>query len=263
MTPFPLSAYQSAFARALNAANPLTVAPELAALVQQPGFAVYRNTVLKGCIDALQANYPAVARLVGDEWFRAAAAEFVRGNPPERPMLIEYGEEFAGFLAVFEPAAAMSYLAGVAALDRFWAEAHTAADAAVLDAATLAAMTPERTRDVTLIPHPAARWRWFADQPVYTIWSRNRGDGDPAADLEWRGEGALLTRPHADVRWTSTSAAGVAFLDSCAAGHSIERAVIAALGADPKADLASLVHQLLSVGAFTALAPSISTESVS
>ena len=28
-------------------------------------FAVYRNTVLKGCIDALQANYPTVGQLVG------------------------------------------------------------------------------------------------------------------------------------------------------------------------------------------------------
>jgi hypothetical protein len=71
--------------------------PELPA---PPAFAVYRNTVMKGCIDALQANYPAVARLVGEEWFRAAAAVYARANPPRVPMLAEYGEGFASFPGV-------------------------------------------------------------------------------------------------------------------------------------------------------------------
>jgi len=31
---------------------------------------------MKGCVDALEANFPAVARLVGKEWFRAAATEY-------------------------------------------------------------------------------------------------------------------------------------------------------------------------------------------
>ena len=43
---------------------------------------------MKGCIDALQANYPAVTRLVGEEWFRAAAAVYVRQAPPTNPMLL-------------------------------------------------------------------------------------------------------------------------------------------------------------------------------
>ena len=64
---------------------------ELAALVRQPGFAVYRNTTMKGCIDALQANYPAVTRLVGEEWMRAAAAIFVRADPPTEATLLRYG----------------------------------------------------------------------------------------------------------------------------------------------------------------------------
>ena len=62
-----LETFQDGFANALLALEPsVDCAPELAYLVAQPGFAVYRNTVMKGCIDALQANYPAVARLVGE-----------------------------------------------------------------------------------------------------------------------------------------------------------------------------------------------------
>jgi len=90
-----LAQFQDDFIRALR--DPDRPAP--------PAFAVYRNTVMKGCIDALQANYPAVARLVGEEWFRAAAAVYVREHLPRTPMLLEYGAGFADFLARFEPAA--------------------------------------------------------------------------------------------------------------------------------------------------------------
>ncbi|MEW6690119.1 MAG: DNA-binding domain-containing protein, partial [Pseudomonadota bacterium] len=83
-----LAAFQDAFAAALAADEPRSALPQLGA---QPGFAVYRNTVMKGCIDALQANYPAVERLVGEEWFRAAAAVYARAEPPAHASLLDYG----------------------------------------------------------------------------------------------------------------------------------------------------------------------------
>ncbi len=99
-----LADYQDDFAQALLADDPCSASPALAHLVTQPGFAIYRNTVLKGCIDALQANFPAVARLVGDEWFRAAAAVYARRELPSAPILLSYGRTFPEFLAGFEPA---------------------------------------------------------------------------------------------------------------------------------------------------------------
>ena len=116
-----LRRFQEQFAGALiDPTVSADFAADVAGLLAQPGFAVYRNTVHKGCIDALQANYPAVTRLVGEEWMRAAASEFVRAQLPRSPMLLDYGAEFAAFLAEFEPAAELPYLSGVAQLDRFW-----------------------------------------------------------------------------------------------------------------------------------------------
>ena len=51
-----LARFQDGFAQALLAPEPATapgLTPEIAALARQPGFAVYRNTLMKGCIDAL------------------------------------------------------------------------------------------------------------------------------------------------------------------------------------------------------------------
>ena len=219
----------------------------------QPGFAVYRNTVLKGCVDALLANYPAVARLVGDEWMRAAAAEFARRELPREPILVRYGEGFAEFLTTFAPAADMPYLAEVAVLDRFWSEVHVAADASPLPPSTLAALTPDQLADTSLRVHPAARWRWFDEQPIYSFWSLNRADGEFShADVRWQGEGALLTRPHAQVLRRPLSIGGSAFLDRCAAGARLPDAAAAALAIEPAIDLAALMADLLEAGAFCA-----------
>jgi hypothetical protein len=254
-TPAPgaLARFQDAFARALL--SPAAPAPaEIAALLAQPAFAVYRNTVMKGCVDALQANYPAVTRLVGEEWLRAAAAIYVREALPVEPTLLRYGADFADFLARFAPAAELPYLPAVARLDRLWTEAHAAADADLLDPDVIARLAPETLARMVLQPHPAARWMWFADAPIYTIWSRNRSAGTPEGDIdiEWRPEGALLTRPRDGVEWQALDAAGCAFLDACAAQSTLAAAAQAALAAQPDTDLAQLMAGLLEAGAFAA-----------
>ena len=246
-----LSEFQRGFAQALIAIDPSTDAPpEIADLARQPGFAVYRNTVMKGCIDALQANYPSVARLVGEEWFRAAAAIYVRVNLPRRPMLADYGEGFADFLAAFEPAAELPYLAGVARLDRFWTEAHLARDEEPVSAASMANRSLDDLARTVLRPHAAARWAWFESAPIFSLWRRNRELADDLADIEWRSEGALLVRPRDAVRWMSLGRGGCAFLAACAAGETLGSAAAAALAADPDIDLSTFMATLLEAGAF-------------
>ncbi|MBG6077230.1 DNA-binding domain-containing protein [Polaromonas sp. CG_9.11] len=248
-----LSRFQDRFVQALWAL-PDALPEHLRDLTDQPGFAVYRNTVIRGCIDALQANYPAVSRLVGEDWFRAAAALHVRAQPPVDVRLLLYGAGFPGFLAGFAPAADLPYLSGVARLDRFWTEAHVAADAPVLKPSALAGLPPEQLGALVLQPHPAARWAWFDDQPIYTLWQRNRQDAlqglDSGDALDWTGEGALLTRPEGAVAWSALEAGGCAFLDACAAGRPLALAADEALARQADCDLARLMTLLLQAGAF-------------
>lgn len=249
-----LHGFQHAFAQALMAPHPANTPASMAALAAQPGFSVYRNTVMKGCIDALQANYPAVVRLTGDDWFRAAAAVYVRETPPEDPTLLYYGASFAAFLAHFEPAQELPYLPDVARLDHLWTQAHTARDDTTLDAAAIATLAPEKLAVTVLHPHAAARWAWFADAPAFSIWSRNRAGDDITGatwEPEWQAEGALLTRTNGAVEWNALNAAGCAFLDACASGGTLTQATGAALAADAAADLQQLMHTLLYAGAFS------------
>lgn len=248
----PLARFQDEFSRALLARDDAS-SPTLASLTAQPAFAIYRNTVMKGCIDALQANYPAINRIVGEEWLRAAAAVYARDTLPGQPMLLDYGADFADFLARFEPAAELPYLPGVARLDRLWTEAHAAASEDTLIPAALTPLATSNFFRARLQPHAATRWVWFDAAPIYTIWSRNRSDAVVDGDIDWQAEGVLLTRPHDVVQWRALNRAGCAFLDTCAARGTVADATQAALKAQPDANLGQLMANLLEAGAFSQL----------
>ncbi len=67
-------------------------------------FAVHRNNVVAGLVKALRTRVPAVEKIVGEEFFAAMARAFVVEQPPRTPLLATYGDEFAAFIAAFEPA---------------------------------------------------------------------------------------------------------------------------------------------------------------
>jgi len=249
-----LRRFQDAFASALLDLDDGRDDAVTAGLIAQPAFAVYRNTALKGCIDALAANYPAVLRLVGEEWFRDAAAIYARASLPQRPMLHDYGANFPQFLAGFKPAFDLPYLAAVAQLDRFWTEAHVARDEATLDATLLQRLPAAHLSQLALRPHASARWAWYPAMPIRTIWQRNRHEETAAltGELDWHGEGVLIVRPHGRVETASLGTADCGFLDDCAAGRSLLAAAQRAERADGGVDLTRLLARLLSVGAFAA-----------
>lgn len=244
-----LADFQDDFVRALNGAAAQD--PRVAALAAQPGFAVYRNTVFKGCVDALRANFPTVERLVGVDWFRSAALIYAQATPPDDARLLLYGASFPTFLAGFEPARELPWLADVARLDRFWLEAHIAPDEPALTAAEVAGHTPEAFTQLVLKLHASARWGWFGAHPVYTIWRTNREAVALPEELAWRGEGALLLRAGARVTWRALGAGACALLDACAAGRELGVATLNALEAEPALDLAALFSELFADGVFS------------
>ena len=254
-TPRSLRDFQQQFASAL--AEPLQLGSSLASLQGQPGFAVYRNTVALARVDALVRNYPAVRRLVGEQWMRDACAAYAASTPPCDPSLLHYGRGFDDFLQRWRPSDTPPYLPAIAALDRCWTECYAGDDADTLDAAALAALPPAALAEQTLRLHPALRWHWCEEHPARTIWERNRRsvekhDIDENADLVWHGEGLFFTRPScsAAVQWQAVDRAGNAFLLACSRGFPLGEAAGLALEADPACNVAALLSDLLCAGAF-------------
>jgi hypothetical protein len=241
-----MNGFQASFAQALLAGE------AQCGLFAQPGFAVHRNTVLKGCVDALEANFPTVCRFVGRDWFRAAALAYARAQPPQDSRLLAYGDEgFAAFLQALPTTADWPWLAGVAHADGLWRACHRANDASVLPAQALARFTPEALAARVLRLHPATRWAWFEDHPVASLWSHERAGEPVPASLAWHGEGLLLTRAAGAVQWQQLPRAGCAFLAACAAGRPLGEAAQQALADDPETALAPVLPPVLRAGAVT------------
>jgi Putative DNA-binding domain len=215
----------------------------------QPAFAIYRNTAMRACLDALEANFPAVVCLVGREWFRAAAAIHVTQSPPRDPRLVIYGEAFADFLAAFPQASELSYLADVARLDRLWAESLVAADAGVLAATAVASLGADALGALTLRLHPAAR-PFASSLPAVSIWQASRAGMAVGEDLIWRTEFALVTRIDNEVRVTPVEASALRLLESVAEGSSLADAAFTTLDMYPDARVDFLLASLLEAGAF-------------
>jgi hypothetical protein len=116
---------------------------------------IYRNTCRSTLVGALRLTYPAVERLVGPDFFDAAAGAFAFAHMPASAYLNEYGDGFADFLAAFEPATALFYLPDVARFEWALNAAANAPDAAVLDARALARVDAEHHASLRFEPHPS------------------------------------------------------------------------------------------------------------
>ena len=105
-------------------------------------FAVYRNNVVVGLVGALEARFPATRKIVGEDFFKGAAKLFAATQPPRSPLMLFYGDAFPAFLADFEPAREVPYLADVARLEAARTRAYHAADAKPLTPAALVGGRP-------------------------------------------------------------------------------------------------------------------------
>ncbi|HEX2136206.1 MAG TPA: DNA-binding domain-containing protein [Microvirga sp.] len=213
-------------------------------------FSVYRNNVVVGLIEALEAAFPAVRRIVGEEFFRAMARAYALREPPTSPILLDYGAGFPGFVASFEPAKSLPYLPDVARLERAWSEAYHAADAVALELDALAAIPRGRLAGIRLTVHPSLRIV-RSRFPVLTIWRMNVGDGVPGpVDLDSGGEDVLVVRPAAEVEVRSMPPGGAALVTAFARGQSLTEAARSAMSVCPSFDLAAHLAALVGAGIF-------------
>ena len=165
---------QSAFATALL--DPERAIPDgvtsHSARVPEKRFAVYRNNVIAGLVNALRARFPATERIVGDEFFAAMARLFVMAHPPRSKILSEYGDDLPAFIADFPPAAELPYLADVARLEAARTRAYHAADADSVGPQAFAGLAAEQFPALRLRLHPSAHVI-RSMHPVVSIWAMN------------------------------------------------------------------------------------------
>ena len=225
--------FQAAFAEALRDPGAALPRGVISHNSEEPKkrFAVYRNNVMVSLIDALEARFPASCKIVGDEFFKAAAKVFASEQPPRSPMMTLYGDEFPAFLAEFPPARDVPYLADVARLEAARTRAYHAADARPLEPAVLSSIAQETLADLRFALHPSLEIV-ASDYPILTIWAMNSGIMEPAPVSDWRGEDVLVSRPETDVEVRRLPPGARVFLQCLASGKPLGSAAASALAAN-------------------------------
>lgn len=216
-------------------------------------YAVYRNNVVVSLSDALADTFPVVRQLVGEAFFHAMAREFACQHPPSSPVLAHYGEGFVEFIAHFESASSVPYLADVAQLEWAYVRAFHAADASSLPAHALAELLahPERLNDTRLLFSPPVRLirSRFA---VVSIWRAHQSEGDLSEIEPTHAEAALVVRPALEVQVIPLSMPAADFLSELVAGYSLAVAYERS-GVGEALDLAEIFSLLLQTHALMAL----------
>jgi hypothetical protein len=241
----PLAAWQRAFHHDLTSDEPRSP------LAAHPGFAVHRATSARAGIDAIEANFPAVACLVGRDWLRSAAAAYVAGHPPVDARLMMFGGDFPAFLATAPAASELPYLGDVARLDRLWTESYAATDAPALRIEAIQGMAPEALGALRVVAHPATRWL-ASPLPAHAIWMASRAGEVVADDLAWLPQATLFCRPGHTVVASAADPAVITFLQACHAGASLASCIDHVTHAHPTAPADRVFAQLLTTGALTA-----------
>lgn len=198
---------------------------------------VYRNNMRINLTEALSAVYPVTRRLVGEEFFAAAAWSYIQAHPSRTGNIQDYGGALPRFLAGYGPASSLPYLSDVAALEWRRLEAALAPPHRPLDVGTLAKVPEERQPGLHFRLQPAARIL-CSPHPVLSIWEYCQSaapEGD--LDIDRPGECVLLARPGLDVHMRHLEPGEYFFLHHLGRGETFEAACLKALETEPGFDV--------------------------
>jgi hypothetical protein len=238
---------------------------EIVAAIQGDGLdpaarlGIYRNHAFATLGDALQGTFPVVCRLVDKRFFAYAAHEYLREHPPHSRCLVEYGADFADFLARFEPCQNLPYLADVARFEWALNIAATVREATPLQEETLAAVPAQQAAYVALRLQPSLSY-FASPWPIDAIWQANNEDEVPTIDLTSGGASLEIRRAGEAVVWRRLDPGTFSFRTALADGLVLAAAMAAATLRDPAFDVTAALRHVFGEGLATAFVISAEQE---
>jgi hypothetical protein len=220
---------------------------------------IYAGAYGSRLADALASNYPALAKLLGEDDFRTLATAYVRAHDSPYFSIRYYGEALAEFLAGRAEYAQAPLLAELARWEWALCGVFDAGDAAPIGPEALAGLAPSEWAQLCLGWHPSVRrlaLNWNAPQ----LWKALTEDAarpalevlsEPVEWLAWRRglDTYFRSLARAEAAALDAARAGASFGALCellAAGHGAERAA---------GEAAALLRVWLESGLIVAAAP--------
>jgi hypothetical protein len=181
---------------------------------------IYGDGYRTRLVEALEANFPILSQLLGEQDFATLGTVYVRSHDSPFFSIRYYGNALAAFLATDPAYAGAPVLAEIARWEWAMTEVFDAADADTVGTDALARVEPEDWAELRFAWHPSLRrlaLMWNAPQ----IWKAVSEDAEPpevelsADPVEW-----LLWRQDLRTYFRSLSPAEVSALEAARAGQS-------------------------------------------
>jgi hypothetical protein len=244
---------QRAFVQgALSNAAPKLICSQIVGdgIAPERRLAIYRNNAVEGFLNTLQATFPTIVRLAGEDWFRQVGRQYMRSHPSRCGNIHYIGEHFAAFLDAQLVGSSYEYFADVARLEWAYQEVLVAADHPAFELSALALVSPADYGALTFSAHPAMRLVQ-SSFPVLAIWKSNQLDAsaDERVALDQGPSNVLIIRRDDHVELRELPAAEFALLAALTRGESLERAAERAFEIDPGVALDAALRRVVSSGA--------------
>ena len=178
---------------------------------------IYRQTIFHSLHNALSTSYPVIGKLVGAEFFRFLAKQYIQHYPSVSGDLNRYGDVFFQLLQSLPETAELPYLADVAKLEWSVQLAENSRDHTPFPIEKLIAVAPEHYPDLQFFLHPSVNLL-SSLYPIADIWQANQRDGDGVVELYTGEYYYLIYRVDYQVTVTSVNADQWAFLTAIQQG---------------------------------------------
>ena len=224
--PLALRDLQAAFAAHVTAATAPTSWPRSRAIRSRPRRGSASIAIMSSRASARRwpRPFPRCRRWSATDFFRGLARAFVGHALPVQPVLAEYGADFPAFIAGYEAARDLPYLADVARLDWALNLAFHAPLGGRLKAADLSAFPVERLPSMS-IALAAGAVLVSSRYPLDRIWEASQpGAASETVDLNSGAANLLVLRRPDDAAFVSLSAGEAAFVAALAEAMSLEQA---------------------------------------
>lgn len=179
---------------------------------------IYTSGYIARLAEALENDFPATRRILGEAPFRSLTARYVSRCPPRSYDIGRAGDRLAQFLRQDPLTADLPFLPDLARFEWSLAEAFVARDVEPLEWSELATLDPETVADTVFHLRPATTLIRSC-YPLLELWAvQELDDADVSVTLEARPSAVLVRRHGLEVRRHVLAEDDAGFLEAAANG---------------------------------------------
>lgn len=154
---------------------------------------IYRNNVFGNFESVLSSIYPAIKRLVGEDYFEKLVLDFCKKYPSRSGNLDNFGKEFPQFLKQIRKQHKLPYLPDTARLELLFHQSYFCKNSKNFDIKKFQKIPSENFFNLTFKLHPSC-FLITSKFPIFSIWHSNVNKKKPKKISLQESESAAISK---------------------------------------------------------------------